>query len=186
MTRFADQKHVDAFHDIGEYPRIHERITAAVRDHGGGRRALDLGACTGLLAHRIAQWCPEVHALEPNAEYRSRGVTHPRVTWHEHGVTFDTLAWIGQLIAERGIRLVVARRVFPEIGPAVTAAFADVAAVAGIERIILEGRIPSRRSTDPLPDADAEVQALSATYTPIHADAHVRVLHARNAPEDHS
>lgn len=186
MTRFADQKHVDAFHDLGEYPAIHERIAATVRAHAGGRRALDLGACTGLLAHRIAQWCPEVHALEPNPEYRERGVHHPRVTWHPYGVEIANLAAIGQLIAERSIRLVVARRVFPEIGPEATAAFGEVAAVAGIDLIILEGRISSRRSTDPLPHADAEVQALSATYTPIHADAHVRVLAPRNAPEDHA
>lgn len=176
MTRFADQHYITAFNDTGEYPHIHDAIAATVRVWSDGRNALDLGACTGLLAHRCTAWCPEVVALEPNPDYMHRGMSHPRVTWINQGIRLDSLPALAQIIVNHDIELVIARRVFPEIGPVVTAAASLVMAAAGVNRIILEGRRPSSRATDPMPSADHEVRALSPAFTMTHRNGHVRVL----------
>jgi signal recognition particle GTPase len=177
--RFHSEEYIEAYRERGEFPRIHDDIGKVVEKYGKDYdRCIDLGACIGLLSARLAERCGKslVVGVEANENYLSRAIQHERIVYKHLAVTDDTLQAMGDIIREHDIKLIVARRVFSEIGKSVVTKLASVFKENGVEMIILEGRVRVPNPTNELYDADAEVNALRVEYKPIFAKKDCRVL----------
>ncbi|WP_372672559.1 hypothetical protein [Amycolatopsis kentuckyensis] len=172
--RFDDPSYVDAWGRAGVFPRIHQGIVQHVltETEPVDGHVLDLGACTGLLGRQLADNGFTVFAVqEPGPAHdlgRGRGVFDP-IPVLDLRVTPDTIGTLVAWIEQVDVRTVIARRVFPELWDALggKAGFDQLAeglADAGVERIFLEGRAVSSRTTHPLGDAAREVAALAPTW----------------------
>lgn len=173
--RFDDPEYVAAWRRDGTFPRIHDGIVQQVltETEPGDGPVLDLGACTGLLGRQLVGHGYQVYALQEPGPAHDLGVTEgvydpiPVLRLKLTGPLSlgPTLGWIEQV----GIRTIVARRVFPELWDSLGGKegfdlLAEGLAASGVERIILEGRVTSTRTTHPLGDAADEVAALAPTW----------------------
>lgn len=171
MTRFADQKYIDEYKEKGIFPKIHDDIFNLVSGTAMRDVTMDLGSCTGLLSVRLAGVMPAVIGLEGNRNYVKRSVEHDRVKIENLYVTAENLAAIEKIIKDNKVRIVVARRVLPEIaetgGIQLVKDMAKMFHAAHVEEIFIEGRKASKNATNPLSDMMKEAKALSEYYQPL-------------------
>lgn len=170
MTRFDDPAYVDAWAKRGQFPHIHNGIVSLVRTEvePAGETVLDLCSSTGLLARQLVDVGHyRVVALEQPGPAFDRGRqagTYDGIPVLAMRLEPDTVdEFLTWLKVER-VTTVVARRCFPELHDALGDAFRTFAASladAGVQRIVLEGRIASTRTTHRLGTAAREVAALA-------------------------
>lgn len=178
MLVFAEQRFVDAYNERGEYPKIHDAITQAVKEHAPikGAIAIDLGACTGLLSARLVKQLGASHviSLEPNESYRERAVKlgAAQQTWLP--IKLATPADLARLASIIKLRKAAApaapvvgvfRRVLSEVGSSGGVAFVTelgkMLAERGVGTIVLEGRVPVKNPTTALWNGELEARALA-------------------------
>lgn len=186
--KYDAQEYVDAFHQEGKYPKIHDNIFDVCKQFiPTDTNVMDLGACTGLLSMRLIQQgvARKVVGLEPNKKSLSRAVKHPDITYYNVGVTGETIPRMRSVFHNYGVQAIVARRVFPEIvehaGVNTLKTFARIASECEVDLIILEGRVETKRATSMLSAADTEVKAISQYYEQVFTHKNVRVMKRREA-----
>lgn len=184
--RFDDLAHVIRYHK-GEYPKIHDDIFHMAKKHVDGRNVMDIGACRGLLGARMIHMgvTDNVLCVEPNRRYMDNRIIVQGVDFANIHVKRRTMPMLSKWIIEHDIKVVTARRVFPEIvegeGIQTVKQFAKMMMVAGVETVILEGRIKTKNAVNPLYDANREVWALSPFFIEVEAYKNVRVLRSVKA-----
>lgn len=178
--RFDAEDLVTAWRERGEYPKIHTAMTAWVRENVDPREGpvLDLCSSTGLLGRRLAAAGYTVRAVElpgPALQLgRSHGI-YEYVPVMSLKIERDTLEDLGDWLratvmpGHDPIRTVVARRAFPELwdsldGAEGLSALGRLLAECGVRNVLLEGRAHSKRTTHPLGEASAEVNALAESW----------------------
>ena len=169
--RYDADEYLEAYRTKGQFPLIHEPIAKVMREvYDGESVVMDLGASIGVLAARLIEQlgAPLVVAIEPRHS-ATKSVLMPKICWVGIPVNRQTFAAVDLLVKKWGVKYVVARRVFPEIeergGDGTVRELANVLADAGVEKIVLEGRFRTKRATSSLPNADAEVSALSDRFS---------------------
>jgi len=186
-------KHIQKYLDEGKLPNIHKQMGIAMeqvpKDKRGG--AIDFGACHGMLSIRARKmgWGPVI-GLEMNQKavdaynqfVRTDGVTLQTAKLDVRTEEFAVMCrdWVSQ-----GINTFLCRRVLSELfattfGKAAVHmetgrdiwlpaghAFGKAAADAGIEYIVLEGRLygPYRnRLAHPIYNTDIEIEAIGPLW----------------------
>lgn len=168
-NRFDSPEYVNDYLERGAFPRIHDHIFTLTAMKTQVAPAIDLGSCTGLLSVRLVErlHLPLVIGIEASAKLIAKAVTHPQVKYVNMRIERANFPRLAGIIKERGIKLIVARRVFPEIGnsdAAIIPALAQVFDESGIEEIVLEGRVFSSRSLGLMPSSDKECELLGGRY----------------------
>lgn len=169
--RFDAPEHVGLWQKTGRFPAIHDAIANHVRTvvSPGDGPVLDLCSSSGLLGRRLLDLGYTVTAVQESNAALSLGLSagvYRGVPLLEARITLGSLPLFLHWVGEQEVDTIVARRAFPELWDGVGGAggFAQLAeglAECGVERIVLEGRAPTRKATHPLASADAEVEALS-------------------------
>jgi hypothetical protein len=191
--RFDAPEYVDAWQASGVFPTIHDRIVNVARSEIGpcDGTVLDLCSSTGLIGRRLADVGYQVMACqEPGPALqlgRERGV-YAGIPVLEVRITPGTLGRLLAWCEDHQVRTVVARRCFPELWDALGADDFPVLvrelAEAGVERIVLEGRVASGRSVHPLATAAAEVAAFASHWVAAGTFGQVAVLTHRSHHRD--
>jgi len=169
-VRFDAPEHVHLWQKTGQYPLIHDPIVDYVRGAVSPNDGpiLDLCSSTGLLGARLYELGYTVCAVqEPNGalQFGYKAGVYRGVPLLEARIDADSLPAFLHYVSEQDVETVVARRAFPELWDALggRTGFGLLAAglqAAGVERIVLEGRAPTRKATHPLATAAAEAAAL--------------------------
>ena len=174
MGRFDDDKLLKAFFESGQYPKIHDNICVLVkRTSTGLKRVADIGACHGLLSHRLLTECDKefVLAVEGNKKYLVNATKHSDLCYYNKYVLPSNLDELRSTLKEHRINLVVARRVLPEIcdagGVNLVSEFASMLHEVGVEQIILEGRVNVPNPKNRLHTVEHEAIAISDYYAPV-------------------
>ncbi len=168
MARFNSSEHLYDWQRTGRYPKIHDDIYNLIRsevDTADGAM-LDLGSSTGLLARRLEGAGFNVTGIEADAKAIEAGKvagTYGRAVSVCHWLlTPDEMPKLFDFIDSRRIRIVVARRVLPELDNAgvtpelLGATLAD----AGVRHLFLEGRAPRQGATHRLRSVTDEIAEL--------------------------
>jgi hypothetical protein len=182
-VRYDDQKHLDNLKDHGTYPKIHDAIFAEVEKYAIGETMMEVGACLGLISSRIlkAGIATEMIAIEPNIKSLKRAVKEEGIKYFNLPVSIETMARIYKIMQTYKPTTIVARRTVSEIaeyggGKRGVRLFGKAASLAGVERIILEGRVITKNHTAILWNADLEAEAFLPFYKVVHAAGDVRTL----------
>lgn len=166
---YDDQAYVDAYRERGEFPVIHKHITALFRRHVKPETlAYDLGACTGLLSIAMQQFCHSVVGFEANAASLAKAPPMPAGVGLRHArLGPDDVQFLRWLETDMP-HTVVMRRVLPEIsGGSVQVAQRFIARLheAEVQRLVIEGRVFSARTTHVLGNLSKEIEACSRHFT---------------------
>ncbi len=183
MARFNDLQRVAHFKSTGRFPSIHDDIIHAVKEYtGDSKRCLDVGCCFGLLSARLVLECGKerIVGLEGNRTYLQNAIQLPQISYQSAYITKANLWAVSKLIASNRLNLVIARRVFPEIYDGIghdgIKELARLFGISGIEKIVLEGRVNSGRSSHPLRSKEQEALSLSPYYSIKHEYKNCLVL----------
>jgi hypothetical protein len=177
--RFDDQSYILAYQQRGAFPHIHQDIAAVIRQYASEPEpCMDIGACINLLSAQAVEigraMCV---AVEANEQYIAKAVMHPKVVQEKLQIGFDTLPAFEGLLQTYRPTLLIARRVFSEFeGVEFVQRLSLLFWQHGVKKIVLEGRTATKRATNIMPNADAEVRALSPYYTVRYAYRDVRFL----------
>ncbi|SIB66174.1 class I SAM-dependent methyltransferase [Mycobacteroides abscessus] len=179
-TRFNSTEYLDVWKATGKYPAIHDGIFRLVLD---GIRpdigaVLDLGSSTGLLTRRLWGKGYDVLGVESSraaakagretGTYLAEGKDAPAgPEVYRHQLLPGELHDFGVWLLEHQIKVVVARRVLPELDDygVTPAMLSDVLVHAGVEHLFVEGRAPRARATHRLPTLTHEIEALGQCWT---------------------
>lgn len=174
--RFDAQELVDAWKATGAYPRIHDDIFNVAVSELRGVRVLDLCCSTGLLTHRVA--CAlkvNVLGIDGNKAALERGEAAGLLREPVHlQIGRSTITQLLELISARGITAVLARRCMPELFGSdldLGREFAGGLRDAGVDELVLEGRVATSAAVNPLASIDDEVRL----FAPCFAGAHHRL-----------
>jgi hypothetical protein len=181
MSVFDSDKLLDEFNHSGKFPKIHDDIFTVIQNYSGIEPCMDFGSCYGLLSARMIKegYKRTVIGVEGNPRYFAKAIKYPGVLYENFYISRDTFQRLSELIKQKGVKLVVARRVFPEIAGDDVSIVKELAGVlyeSGIERIILEGRVPVENAKSPLSNVDKEVAALAGYYKLKYSYKNCRVL----------
>lgn len=171
MTRFDCPEYVDEWKATGSFPAIHDGIFSLLRnvlpDVDGA--VLDLGSSTGLLSRRMADAGYTVFAIEGSVATsnvgRAAGI-YSGIEVTRARMRPSDLNSFGDWLAKHDIRVVMARRVFPELDDygCHPKTLARVFAEAGVEHIFVEGRLPRPNATHRLQTLIDEIEALGPLW----------------------
>ena len=160
--KYDDLQRLEDF-EKGIYPKIHDDIFKLVSETDG-HSVLDVGCCYGLLSNRLSKSF-DVVGIEQNKEYCKKSVYDKVVNMK---ISEDTLDDLRDIIKQNHIDIVVCRRVIPEMytggGEKLILDFADVLYECGVQYIVLEGRIKSKKSVHRLKGVDEEIEILNRNY----------------------
>ena len=173
MPVFDAQRLVDAWADSGTWPGIHQPILTMIREVCPRRESLcDLGSSTGLLARHLHDLGYRVCAVEQPGSALTRGIqagVYDPVPYLGVRIVPAALPVLAEWLQQNQVTTLVARRVFPELWDALGAdTWPQLPALlldAGVRRIVLEGRVPSGRTTHPLGIPARERAALTGWTT---------------------
>lgn len=171
MTRFDCPQYLDAWKAAGAFPSIHHgifgMIIGAITPEDGA--VLDLGSSTGLMSRRLADAGFTVHAIEGSrasiAAGREAG-TYAGLTVTRQRLAVSSLPEFLDWMIAHEIRVVVARRVFPEMDDygikpaALSALFLE----AGVQHLFVEGRVPRHNVKHRLHCMHREVEELGESW----------------------
>ncbi|WP_457066992.1 hypothetical protein [Mycobacteroides abscessus] len=179
-NRFNSTEYLDAWKDTGKYPAIHDGIIRLIMggvDQDVGP-VLDLGSSTGLLTRRLWGKGYDVVGVESSraavAAGREAGTyladsadapAGPVV--YRHQLLPGELHDFGVWLLEHEIKVVVARRVLPELDDygVPPGMLSEVLVNAGVEHLFVEGRAPRAHATHKLPTLAQEIDALGECWT---------------------
>lgn len=168
--RFNSEEHLAEYYKHGGFPKIHDAIYSMV-PYAPGKAVMDLGCCFGLLSRRLAQKYDRVVGIEPNNDFLRKAIQCSRIFYYNVEVNKDTIQKITSLIQKHHVTVVFARRVFPEIcdtgGIELCKTLAEALYKAGIEYIVIEGRVPTKKAVNPLWNIELECE-LFTKYRVIH------------------
>ncbi|QFG05391.1 methyltransferase [Bacillus phage 031MP004] len=180
--KYNDPQRIENFNEYGVFPEIHDDIIEVVKMLPP-EPTVDIGASVGLLTVRLGKYMPRVIGVEGNAKDFCRAIKGDNVSYLNYYLNSKTLRSFGKLMKITKVRYAVARRVFPEIydkgGLALVQSVGETLYNAGIEKIILEGRVRAANSKHLLKSADKECEALKGFYTVERKYKNVRVLKRR-------
>ncbi|QFG05747.1 methyltransferase [Bacillus phage 035JT001] len=165
--KYNDQQRIDDFNKYGVFPEIHDDIIEVVK-RLPPEPTVDIGASVGLLSVRLGKYMTRVIGVEGNVNDFSRAVKGDNVFYLNYYLDSKKMRTFGKLLKCSNVKYAVARRVFPEIydkgGLALVQAIGETLYNAGVEKIILEGRVRAANSKHILRDADRECEALKGFY----------------------
>ncbi|MGV9668660.1 hypothetical protein [Nocardia niigatensis] len=178
MARFDSAEHLYDWQRTGRFPRIHDDIYNLVRSEVSPTdgELLDLGASTGLLTRRFAQARFVVNAIEADPASidagRAAGTYGPGVPVQLWTLTPAALPDFVEYLVAREIRIVVARRVLPELdNSGVTPELlGEALANAGVNHLFLEGRSPRQDAKHRLRSVSDEIAGLENHWSPATLD----------------
>ncbi len=171
MTRFDCPEYIEEWKTTGGFPTIHNGIFSllcnVLPDVDGA--VLDLGSSTGLLSRRMADVGYTVFAIEGSVATsnvgRAAGVYSGIEVTRARLRPVDMNSF-GDWLVTRDIRVVMARRVFPELDDygCYPQTLARVFAQAGVQHIFVEGRLPRPNATHRLQTLHDEIAALGPLW----------------------
>jgi SAM-dependent methyltransferase len=169
MKRFNSPEHLAKWRATGRYPLIHDAMSGAAASLVCGSRLLDLGCSYGLLGARIAYAAGgAAFGIDADADViAAANEARVPIKLRCMRVTADTMKELCDFVAAEGITVLIARRVMPELfgeGIALGVKFAAMLAGAGVDEVLIEGRVVSARSVSALASIDDEVAMLSGSY----------------------
>lgn len=195
-TRFNSTEYLDAWKATGKYPAIHDGIlrliTGAVDQDVGPM--LDLGSSTGLLTRRLWGKGYDVAGVEFSRAAVTAGreagtyladsadaPAGPEV--YRHQLLPGELHDFGVWLLEHQIKVVIARRVLPELDDygVTPAMLSEVLIHVGVEHLFVEGRAPRAHATHRLSNLTQEIDALGECWTPKTFDGPHRAHLVRTA-----
>lgn len=166
--RFDDDKHLIEYYKYKQYPKIHDDIYNVSRKINPNNNVIDLGCCFGLLSDRLASHFNKVIGIESNYSYLERAIKNPKISYFNLKVTDESIADFENLIKREYIKVLVARRVIPELyetgGFELLYLFIKMLYNNKIEYIVLEGRKPTKLATNPLSNIDKEASIFNKYY----------------------
>lgn len=176
-TRFNSAAYLDAWKSGGSFPAIHTGlfnlvITEVTPDVGA---VLDLGSSTGLMSRRLADAGYTVLAVEGSraalAAGREAG-TYEGILASHWRLLACSLTEFSAWVELQQIKIVVARRVFPELDDygVRPAMLSELFIGAGVEHLFVEGRAPRSAATHRLPTLEYEIEALGDDWTVVSND----------------
>lgn len=181
--KYNDPSHIKRYEEEGVFPKIHDHIFSAARRAAvKNKPVLDLGACIGLLSARLIDFkvTNRVLALEPSQKSLDIAIKKPEISYYNLGVRKENIQKLFGFMSQHEVGTILARRVFPEIaesqGLGTVRMFGKAAHAAKVQKIILEGRKQSARTTAALSNADLEVECFKPYYKVIESFKDVRVL----------
>ncbi len=169
-VRFNSAERLDLWQNTGRFPAIHNDMAHAFSSFARGERALDLCCSFGLLAERIKRMYGAavvgVDADESALEHgRSAGIT---VDLLHMAVSADTLPALADLIASRKVSVLLARRCLPELfggNIALGREFAQLMRDSGIEEVLIEGRVKTKKPRNALASIEDEIELMSGPFS---------------------
>lgn len=189
-TRFNSTEYLDAWKATGKYPAIHDGIFRLIT-HGVNQdvgAVLDLGSSTGLLARHLWENGYDLYGVEASRAAVTAGrdagtymaedgnpSDGPEV--YRHQLLPGELHDLGVWLLEHEIKVVIARRVLPELDDygVPPSMVSEVLVNAGVEHLFVEGRAPRARATHRLPTLTHEIEALGECWAPKTFDGLHRV-----------
>ena len=182
--RFNDDDYLKAFAERGEYPKIHDDIYCLDR-YVKGLPVLDLGCCTGLLTRRLVRTHDVIVGVECNEHYLEKAIRHDKIEYINMRVDFDTLPALADIIKQRGIKCIYARRVFPEIYETgcskLVTELIDLLHDCEVEYLVIEGRKSNKNAVNPLYNVEQEINALKGKYAVIKRYKNCAVMQRRQS-----
>ncbi|GHU51723.1 hypothetical protein AGMMS49975_06070 [Clostridia bacterium] len=176
--RYNSQEYVDVYNRCGEFPSIHDYIfnVASTISNASALNAADLGASTGLLTIRLRKVFKSVTGYEASDDAIQRSVSAAKLK--KFKITPLSLKEFEKELLPYDI--IIARRVFPELYDAkVVFDLPEIFFRTGIKYILLEGRKPVARPSNPLWSADLEAKVFENFYRVIKVEGEVRLLEVR-------
>ena len=182
---FNSRELLDKWVAEGGYPEIHDSIYHAASQHLAGESVLDLCCCFGLLGERLAREyrCPIVWGVDADvqsiAAAKDAGVTIPLYTMK---IVPETMEVLVSLIEQFTTSAIVARRAIPELfgeNLGFGREFSQRVKQVGVRKILVEGRIYSKRSTNALASLDEEVALFYQDYEIALLGNNLALLEAR-------
>lgn len=179
--RFDDDAYIRNFETNGKFPAIHEDISHIISKYASEKEpCIDIGACTSLLSiQAVCLGRSLCVSVEGNRAFYEKAVKYPNVFQYRLLITKTHLSKLEDLIIEYKPTLLIARRILPELADRGIELVQEVAKILfqnNVQKIVLEGRKPTKNATNILPNADKEVEALSDFYKLKHAYKQVRLL----------
>jgi len=173
------------------FPAIHDDILHAMRGFPGGfagRNVIDLGACTGLLSLRLKAELEVGTVMGLEANVRDVALFKGWLAEHGHPVSVqhhmldlwreETLRTFDFIVKSIDASVLVGRRIIPEVctrptgttkRPGMPAWVPELIRKtfrnAGLQYLVLEGRMFSARSVNPVADIDREIDIFQPDYT---------------------
>ena len=167
--RYSSIEYVYDYKAKGIFPRIHNDIFNMVKENVKGKRAIDLGSCTGLISIRLVEQAgfEFVAGLEGNISYLEKAIPNDKVTYFNFYVTKENMDKLKEVIVKNGITVVVGRRVIPEIGERDISVVYDLVKLlyeVGVEEIVLEGRVVVKKPTNKLYSIEKEIECFDKYF----------------------
>lgn len=167
--RFDSDEHLERWRGTGRFPAIHDAVAKMVVEETRSTRWCDLCSSTGLLGARLrTRHRMFVVGIEGDADAVGRGI---RAGVRLDGVLvtridFDHLDEVRMHLEAHRVQGIVARRCLPELFevPGNRAALPRLFAEAGVQELVVEGRVASGRATSAFPSIVQEVEALAPFY----------------------
>jgi len=180
---YDSQNLIDNYTGNGTFPKIHDAISAMVKEHAWVNEVcFDIGSSVGLLAVRnvVEGGRSLCVGIEPSRSAMARAVRHPAVTYECLALSgMDNLMRFAGLIGKWRPTLITARRVLPEIDASDNQAIEIIAQtcyISGVEKIIIQGRVPVKNPRSRLHCVDEEIKALERHYEAVVVKGQVAVL----------
>lgn len=166
--KYDDVQYLKDYYEQRKFPRIHDDIYSMAEYCDKDCNVLDLGCCFGLLSVRLSSVFNKVVGIESSRRYLQSAIEKDNVIYYLLKVDFSTIDRIKEILLDNDIKIVFARRVFPEIvetnGIELLDALIDAFAECGVHTIVLEGRVRFKNAVNLLPSVDEEIVALGRRY----------------------
>lgn len=166
---YDSQDYLDAYTARGELPVIHQGVNDLFAKYSPGHvAAIDFGASVGLLCAAMVRTVPKVIGLEGDPKSVARALRVPGIRVQHFIVDASSVAAMAPLatvLQRYQPTLCMMRRVLSEISQGkmdYAVRFIRFLGEHGVQKIVIQGRVYSARSTHPLPSTDAEIEACTA------------------------
>lgn len=189
MAVFDDEKLINNYKENKQFPNIHSNITNVLEKVLCKEDSvIDLGTCYGLLAKKITQITnKKVIGIDAYHGYLDKAIKDKKIKYVCIKIDYSTLDQLKKLIDKEEISTIVARRIFPEIFECTDCKFMSIMAKmfyeSKIEKIIIEGRIDSKRSVNKLHNIFEEVKIFENYYECTSINKRIAVLRRRKENE---
>lgn len=182
--RFNDESYLREWQAEGKYPAIHNDIYEAYSrySYGGSHCVLDLCCSTGLLGQRVLDSNGRAVGVDCDSRARESAKRFGiRMPIYPLKIVQDSLPHLSKVIQDNEVKVILARRCFPEITNGDWAwgqRFVNFLHEQGVERIITQGRLDKKTNTDLLGSIDKEVALLQSTgkYQCIFLEGQIAVV----------
>lgn len=176
---FNSEKYLIDYKNKGLFPKIHDNIFNSVVSLKLDSNIVDLCCCYGLLAERLNNIGLNTIGIEKNNTYKILSEKYGIKSKIYYLDIINRMPSIMDIIKNHDIKTVVARRCFPELFSKnfkMGRIFIDLAHQFGVQYIILEGRVFSLKTVNPLGKIADEIELCSERYYPVSVIDNVGIL----------